>query len=196
MSHDFTRPEHDTPFLRGNRIYLRPTEKEDLIHVRAWYNDPDVRKLIGEVTPSNADALEKWFQRVQEDPNRVWFTVVLNENAKPIGEAGLLRIFYPWRTADLSIILGDKFAWGKGYGTEVMKLLLDYAFGSLALHRIAIGVVGYNERALKFYEKLGFQREGVQRDGYYTDHRFSDFVMMSILEDEYRALHRPDLAHK
>ena len=150
MSHDFTRPEHDTPFLRGNRIYLRPTEKEDLIYVRAWYNDPDVRKLIGEVTPSNADAMEKWFQRMQDDPCRVWFTVVLNENARPIGEAGLLRIFYPWRTADLSIILGDKFAWGKGYGTEVMKLLLDYAFGSLALHRVAIGVVGYNERALKF----------------------------------------------
>ena len=52
--------------------------------------------------------------------------------------------------------------------------------------RIAIGVVGSNSRALRFYENLGFKREGLQRDGYYYDHHYEDFVMMSMLENEYR----------
>ena len=61
--------------------------------------------------------------------------------------------------------------------------------GTLSFHRVSIGVVGFNERALRFYEKVGFKREGIQRDGYFHNHRFYDFVMMSILEDEYRDLY-------
>lgn len=64
---------------------------------------------------------------------------------------------------------------------------MDYAFGYLNMHRVAIGVVGSNQRALRFYEKVGFRAEGVQRDGYYYDHAYHDFVMMSILDDEFRA---------
>lgn len=86
----------------------------------------------------------------------------------------------------MTIVLGEKSSRDQGYGTEAIRLLMDYAFGMLAMHRIAIGVVGINQRALEFYEKVGFRREGVQRDGYYYDHQFSDFVMMSILEDEFR----------
>jgi RimJ/RimL family protein N-acetyltransferase len=189
MFQDITRPHHSTPFLIGETVYLRPFEKEDLPLLRTWSNNPEIRKLTGEVLPTSAGASEKWFERMQNDPDRVWFIIALKENDHPIGEAGLLRIFYPWRTSDLTIILGDPFCWGKGYGSEAIHLLLDYAFGALALHRISIGVVGFNERALRFYEKIGFQREGVQRDGYFYNHQFSDFVMMSLLEDEYRALH-------
>jgi diamine N-acetyltransferase len=178
-------------FLVGKRLYLRPLEKADLAHIRAWANDPQVRRLTGEVKPMSEAGAEEFYERMRNDPDRIWFVVVLKEGDRPIGEAGLLRMFPPWRTTDLSIILGDKGAWGQGYGTEAILLLLDYAFGCLNMHRAAIGVVGWNERALAFYEKVGFRREGVQRDGYYHGHEYSDFVMMSILEDEYRALHAP-----
>ncbi len=69
---------------------------------------------------------------------------------------------------------------------EAAKLMLDYAFGHQNFHRVAIGVVGFNTKALNFYERLGFQLEGVQRDGYYYEHRYHDFVMMSMLEEEFR----------
>jgi RimJ/RimL family protein N-acetyltransferase len=137
------------------------------------------------------ESAEQYLERINSDAARIWFVVVLKENERVIGEAGLLRIFYPWRNTDLTIILGDKFAWGKGYGREATLLLLDYAFGALAMHRVSIGVVGFNDRALRFYEKIGFKREGIQRDGYFFNHQFSDFVMMSILEDEYRAQYLP-----
>jgi len=191
MSFDVTKPETAAPFLHGKQVYLRPVEAGDLPLLRCWANDPEIRRLTGEVMPMSQAGADQFMERIKNDENRVWFAVVQKETEHVIGETGLLRIFYPWRTADLSIILGDKFAWGKGYGRETVLLLLDYAFGALALHRISIGVVGFNERALHFYEKIGFKREGIQRDGYFNNHCFSDFVMMSILEDEYRGIYLP-----
>lgn len=178
--------EEKVCFLRGERIELRPMEKEDLALIRKWANDPDLRGLTGEVTPMTVAGAEEYFERVSHDPNRVWFMIVVRASGQVIGETGLLRMFYAWRTTDLSIILDEKEAWSQGYGTEAIRLLLDYAFGYLNFHRVSIGVVGFNEKALRFYEKIGFKQEGIQRDGYFYDHRYHDFVMMSLLEDEYR----------
>ncbi len=181
-------------FLTGERVYLRPLEKEDFNQLYVWSNDPEIRGLTGEVFPTSQDSIEEFQARLRTDNSRVWFGVVVKENDRLIGEAGLLRMFPAWRTTDLSLIIGDRTAWRKGYGTEAMQLLLEYAFGYLNFHRVAIGVVGSNQRALQFYEKVGFRREGIQRDGYYYDHHYQDFVMMSILEEEFRAERklRPD----
>ena len=99
-----------------------------------------------------------------------------------IGETGLLSIFPAWRTIDWSLIIGDKSARGKGYGTEAAELMPDYAFGYQNMHRVSIDVVGFNVDAIKFYERLGFQREGIQRDGYFLITGTINFVMMSLLE--------------
>ncbi|MBN1135120.1 MAG: GNAT family N-acetyltransferase [Anaerolineae bacterium] len=179
-------------FLIGERLYLRSLEKEDLAQIRRWANDPEIRRLTGEVTPMSQAGADEFLEKVRTDKERVWFVVVLKEGDQVIGEAGLLRIFWPWRTTDLSIIIGDKEAWGQGYGSEAIRLLLDYAFGCLNLHRVAIGVVGFNRRAIRFYEKVGFKQEGVQRDGYYHGHAYHDFVMMSILGEEFRAMQRKE----
>ncbi|MBU2439364.1 GNAT family N-acetyltransferase [bacterium] len=122
-------------------------------------------------------------------PDPIILVIVIKENDRLIGEAGLLRMFHAWRTTDISIIIGEKDAWGKGYGTEAILLLIDYAFRRLNFHRVAIGVVGFNEKAIRFWEKVGFKKEGIQRDGYSYNHKYYDFVMMSILEDEFRELH-------
>jgi diamine N-acetyltransferase len=178
-------------FLAGERIYLRPLEKTDLEHLQEWVNDPYLRWQIGEVMPSSRADMEAYYERIRADTSRVWFAVVRKEDDCLIGEAGLLRMFPPWRTTDLTIIIGDKAAQGQGFGSETIHLLLDYAFGCLNFHRVSIGVVGTNEQAIRFYERIGFQREGIQRDGYYHDHAYHDFVMMSLLENEFRARRTP-----
>jgi len=175
--------------LVGKYIYLRPIEKGDIKYIRIWGNDLEIMSLTGEVRPMSQTDAEEFLKNVQNDKERVWFIMVLKENDQVIGEAGLLRMFKAWRTTDLSIIIGEKEVWGKGYGTEAIILLLDYAFQTLKFHRVAIGVVGFNERAIRFYEKVGFKKEGIQRDGYYHNSTFHDFIMMSILEDEFRKLH-------
>jgi diamine N-acetyltransferase len=178
--------EQATAFLTGKLVYLRPIEDRDIPLLYIWLNDPELRGLTGEVAPTTFAGIQDYAERIRKDESRAWFVIVEKENDRVIGECGLLRMFHPWRTTDLTMIIGDKTAWSKGYGSEAIWLLMDYAFGYLNFHRISIGVVGSNERALRFYEKMGFRREGIQRDGYYYNHTYQDFVMMSILDDEFR----------
>ena len=175
--------------LIGRRVYLRPFERDDLPYIQRWSNDAELRRLTGEVAPMSRAETEKWYKELLADKDRMWFVIALKKSDRVIGEAGLLRMFRPWRATDISIIIGEKDAWGKRYGTEAGRLLLDYAFKRLGFHRVSIGVVGFNKRALKFWESLGFKKEGVHRDEYYYNNEYSDFIMMSILEDEYRELH-------
>ncbi|HEY3315051.1 MAG TPA: GNAT family protein [Bacillota bacterium] len=179
-------------FLTGAGVYLRPLERADLDYVRRWYNDPETRALTGMATPMSEAAAEEWYESAKNDRDRVWFMVVSRDEDRVIGEAGLLRMYHPWRTTDLTIIIGEPEARGHGRGTEAINLLLDYAFGHLGFHRVSIGVVGFNQRAIEFYERVGFKREGLQRDGYYYNHVFHDFVMMSILENDFRALRQKE----
>ena len=172
--------------LIGERILLRPFSKRDLPHIQRWSADAELRKLIGEVAPMSEAEAEKFYKELRADENRAWFVIVLKKGNRVIGEAGLLRMFRPWRNTDMTIIIGEKDAWGKGYGTEAGHLLLDYAFNQLGFHRISIGVVGFNKRALRFWENLGFKKEGVERDEYFYDNKYSDGIMMSILENEFR----------
>jgi RimJ/RimL family protein N-acetyltransferase len=180
----------DSGFLIGEHVILKALEKDDLVHIYKWANDPAIRRLTGEVRPMTQAGAEEFFERVKNDKNRIWFIIVQRKDGRVIGETGLLRMFQDWRTTDLSLIIGEKDARGKGCGTEAINLLLDYAFGYLGFHRVAIGVVGFNDSALRFYEKVGFKREGIQRDGYYHNHQYYDFIMMSILETEFRELQR------
>ena len=187
-------PKQET--LTGRRVYLRPFSRDDLQYIQKWSNDAELRKLTGEVAPMSQAETEKWYKELLDDKDRMWFVIVLKSGNRVIGEAGLLRMFRPWRSTDMTIIIGEKDAWGKGYGTDVGHLLLDYAFIRLGFHRVSIGVVGFNKRALRFWESLGFKKEGVERDEYYYDNEYSDGVMMSILEDEFKKAHKASFGRK
>jgi len=189
MSEYGEKSEGKSRVLSGKRVYLRPLTRADLVYLRKWSEDAEIRGLIGEVASMSQADSERFLKKVYDDSSREWFVVVLKNSNQVIGEAGLLRMDPAWRTTDVSVIISEKEEWGKGYGTEAIHLLLDRAFRHLDFHRVAIGVVGFNDRALRFWEKIGFRKEGVHRDGYYYDHKYYDFVMMSILEDEFRELH-------
>jgi RimJ/RimL family protein N-acetyltransferase len=163
--------------------------REDLVYLQRWSQDADIRALIGEAASMSEADSGKFLEKVRADTERAWFMVVVKENDQVIGEAGLLRMDRAWRTTDVSVVIWEREEWGKGYGHDAILLLLDYAFRHLNFHRVAIGVVSFNERALRFWEKVGFRKEGVQRDGYYYGGKYHDFIMMSILEDEFRGLH-------
>jgi diamine N-acetyltransferase len=176
----------ETEFLSGERVYLRPVAPQDVARLYQWANDAQTRALTGDTRPSTYAGALAYYERIQQDPERVWLAIVRHDTQQVIGETGLLRMFPAWRTTDWSLIVGDPTARGQGYGSEAAWLMLNYAFGQLNFHRVAIGVVGFNQGALRFYQRLGFQQEGIQRDGYFYEHRYYDFVMMSLLEDEFR----------
>ena len=92
------------------------------------------------------------------------------------------------------ITIGEKDAWGQGYGTEATQLMLDHAFGMLGLHRIALFVFEFNERAIRAYKRCGFVMEGRSRESIYRDGRWWDEIAMSVLESDWRRIRAEDAA--
>jgi diamine N-acetyltransferase len=173
-------------FLESTRILLRPIQREDLKYLAELMSDREIGILTGEVYPSTEKGMEEFYERCQKTEDRIWFVIVDKETGKVIGETGFLRMFMPWRTTDFSLVIWDKEYWSKGYGKEIAALMLEYGFNSLNIHRMAIGVVGFNQNALKLWKSIGFVEEGRQKDGYFVNGEYSDFVMLYLLEDDYR----------
>ena len=80
---------------------------------------------------------------------------------------------------------------GQGYGSEAIKWALNWGFHYAGLHKIEIGAFSHNERAVRLYKRLGFVEEGRLRDHFWHEGAWSDLVMLSMLEDEWRAKYRP-----
>jgi RimJ/RimL family protein N-acetyltransferase len=106
-----------------------------------------------------------------------------------IGMCGLHRGRPEDRNAELGIMIGDKSYWSNGYGTDAMLTLLRLGFDSMNLHKVSLGVFEFNERAQACYRKCGFVEEGRSREEYFQDGRYWDIVRMSVLRDEFKALH-------
>ena len=88
----------------------------------------------------------------------------------------------------MGIGIGEREFWGKGYGTDAMDLILRYAFVELNLRRVSLNVFEFNQRALRSYEKAGFQLEGRQRQVMQREGRRSDILYMGILREEWMAI--------
>ena len=171
--------------IRGKKLILREQREEDAAFFARWFNDPMIMFQCGFTETTDEETERK---RITCDHRRKdcrWFTITDLEG-NIVGETGLLRMFPQWRQTDLSIIIPDPAAQGKGYGTEAIRLMLDLAFHEYEMNRVAIGVVGLNERALRFYERIGFIKEGIQEQGYLWNGEYSDFIMMRILRREWK----------
>ena len=172
-------------FLQSERIALRPIQRADIPALMALMSDREIGLLSGEVHPLTEKGFEDFYERCQKTEDRIWFLIVDKQTDKIIGETGFLRIFMPWRTSDFSLVIWDRAYWDAGYGQETAKLMLDYGFKHLNFNRLAIGVVGFNERGLKFWNRIGFKEEGRQIEGYFCNGVYSDFVMMYLLQKDY-----------
>lgn len=172
--------------IEGEKVILRRPVDNDAVYFARWYNEPDVMAKCGFTENTTVENELAAIRRCIESKDRDWYTVT-DKAGKIIGETGLLRMFPQWHCTDFTIILPDPKDQGKGYGTEVTKLMFELAFNQWNFNRISIGVVGFNTSALRFYEKAGFKREGIQEQGYFYNNEFSDFIMMRILKSEYIA---------
>lgn len=164
----------------GKRVILRERRKEDAEFYAYWYSQPKIMFQCGFTEPTTVEQEEK----IPDAEDSDWYTIT-DLNGKIIGETGLLRMWPVWHCTDLSIMIPNPEDQGKGYGTEVINMMCELAFGKYEMNRIAIGVVGKNVEALNFYKRVGFREEGIQEQGYYYNGEYSDFVMMRILRSEW-----------
>lgn len=172
-------------FLQGESVYLRPIEKEDAENCYNSLFNAEVRRLTGTQKSFSRTNIDLFIDKISQDDSRVDLIIALQENHQIIGDIVLMDIDFQNRNASIRVAINSEEYFGKGYGTEAMRLMLDYGFGVLNLHRIELEVFSFNERAIHTYEKLGFKREGLKRDYLYYDYKYHDAIIMSILQDEF-----------
>lgn len=177
-------------FLEGKQVYLRPIELADTDWYFAGLFDRNTRKLTGTQKHFSREQIVSYIEGKAQDSSSVLLLIVACDDDRPIGDIALQDIDRINRNANIRIAINSSSQQGKGYGTEALRLMLNYGFGILNLHRIELNVFSYNERAIHVYEKVGFKREGIQREALFYDHQYHDSILMSILEDEYRSLEK------
>ncbi len=176
-----------TPFLVGDRIYLRPLEREDLNEkYLKWLNDPQVnRYLESGLFPSARDGLEEFYKRVSSSGD-VILAIAEKESDEHIGNVKLGPINWVHRRATFGILIGEMRFWGRGIGTEATKLMVEYGFFRLNLRKIDLGVYACHEAAVRLYETVGFKIEGRFREDLFNNGAYTDRIWMGLLRSEYR----------
>lgn len=169
-----------------DRLTLRTYRESDLDDIQALWNDPLAQKTqsIDHVVPRGP----KFKQTIQGwlDNSRFHCVIVLKGTEEFVGYVTLRDEQAKNRDGDIAIMIVQKY-WSKGYGTEVMKFVVDYAFRSLGLHRVSLGVFAINDRGINLYKKLGFVEEGRIRKSQWIDGAWHDVILMGILEEEWAA---------
>ncbi|MEC0091119.1 GNAT family N-acetyltransferase [Paenibacillus macquariensis] len=174
--------------IEGTTINLRLARESDFQSYHAFLLEPESNRLTGTQRDFSQDEISDWIKNISKiHEDRVDFMIISKDTDEFLGEVVLSEIDSINRNANIRIAIGMQQS-GKGYGTEAMNLMLRYGFETLNLHRIGLEVYAFNPRAIHVYEKIGFQREGVQRDWLYSEGKFHDLIMMSILENEFQRI--------
>ena len=175
------------PVTRGERVYLRPADRQDLPTFVRWFNDADVlRNLVGRAPMSEA-AEAQWYDRMlaAQGTTDYHFVICLLEDKRPIGTVGLHGLDLVNGNAEFGIAIGEKAEWGKGYGTDATRAICRFGFGELRLERISLYYYDGNDRGRRTYEKAGFVHEGTLRRAHYANGEHRDVYIMSILREEW-----------
>lgn len=178
--------------LRGKSVLLRPFRRSDISYFLKWFNDPEIVQYLEMYLPMTEMSEEKFIEelgttRARSDVLLV-IEVIEGDSTKPIGNCGLHQINPKDHNAIFGVIIGEKNYWSKGFGVEAARLLINYGFQQLNLHRISSSAIAFNERSIRLHKKLGFREEGRLRQAMFKKGQYHDRVEFGILREEWKGL--------
>jgi RimJ/RimL family protein N-acetyltransferase len=173
--------------LKGERVVLRPIQRGDLPRLWELVSDFEVAVLgnPGPIVPHSLAESEANFDQELAQPrkDRAYFAIDLD--GELIGEAGLHQISHFNRSCELGIGIGREY-WGKGFGQDAVRTLVDYAFEHLNMNRVGLYTLAEDPRAVGAYRKAGFVEEGRIRQHAWVRGRYEDELVMSVLRQEWK----------
>jgi RimJ/RimL family protein N-acetyltransferase len=179
--------------LRGEHVRLAAADPQELSKVFSnWSRDSELMRLFGSgpARTYSAHATQSFYEKELDasSENHSWFSIRALDDDRLLGETDLQVDYWSAREAFIGIGIYNREDWGKGFGTEAMKLALRFAFLELNLYRVSLTVFEYNPRAIRSYEKAGFQHEGRLRGALLKDGKRWDMFYMGILFDDWKVL--------
>ena len=179
----------------GRLVCLRALEKSDLDEIMRFYNDYELRRLLGPPIIRSREYIAEWVDRVSlwtpwRDGHLV-MAIVQKDNNEFLGIARIEAVMFPHGRAEIGISIYDPKQRGKGYGTDATLVTLWIGFNILGLHSIYLDTMEDNERSIHVYEKIGFKRVGVLRETEFIDGSHKGLLIMDILRDEFQKKYPP-----
>lgn len=174
--------------IRGKRIGFRPLEEGDAKRCYCWFNDGEILRFVIDQFPKTMTYETEWLKQDRSSHDDVTMALVVLDDGQHIGNGGLHRIDWHNRCATMGLVIGDKDAQNKGYGTEAETLLMEFGFQVLGLDRIQASVITNNPRSRKVAERVGFRYEGARRRRYFRDGEWFDEEVFGILREEWLSL--------
>jgi RimJ/RimL family protein N-acetyltransferase len=174
--------------LVGDRVILRRHVPGNLAAFMRWYADPEVSRLTRyQEGPMARPEIERFFQARVLGSDSLAMAIHEKATDRLLGTCAFSQLDGENGSALFHITIGEKDVWGKGFGTEATRLMVEHAFERLRLHRIGLSVFAFNGRAIRAYQRAGFVIEGRAREAIRRDNRWWDEVEMSILDSDWRA---------
>lgn len=170
--------------LIGDNIYLSPRNIEDVEKYTEWLNDFETTDYIGRSSQLMTSECEKKYLEDHINDEAA-FAIVRKDDNNLIGSVSLEKIDHINRVGTLGIFIGDKDSRNLGFGSEAIKLILDYGFNYLNLNNIMLDVLEINPRAIACYKKCGFREIGKRRSAKYINGKYIDVISMDILSEEF-----------
>jgi len=173
--------------IRGERIYLRAIERDDLQRCYDWMNDEQLTATLAHRYPFSLAREADWIERATrgQDPSELSLAICLVQGDRHIGSCGLVQVDRDNRTATLGIFIGERDCRGQGFGEDAVRALCRFAFDEMNLHKIRLDVYATNPGALKTYERVGFRREGLLRQEIFRSGSYVDVIRMGLLAKEF-----------
>jgi len=168
--------------IAGEKIYLSPMNIDDAGIYTKWMNDNEVSGNLSSY-PHAVSYISERRSIEQLSTNGQNFAIVMSENDYLIGNISLMNIDHLNRTANVGLFIGEADKRNNGYGSEALRLILEYGFNTLNLHNIMLRVNEDNTAALTCFKKLGFKEFGRRKEAKFKDGRYIDVVYMEILSE-------------
>lgn len=175
--------------LKGQKVLLRAMTRDDLERLCQFNNDVEVEVAGGgdPPIPQSLARLQADFDANVGKGGRDGTSFAIEADGVFIGGCALFQFDAVARTCSLGITIGDKNYWGRGYGTDTVRVLLEYAFRLQNLRRVYLSVNSSNARAIGAYQRCGFVEEGRLRSHVWSNGQYIDLVQMGILREEWSA---------
>lgn len=173
--------------LKGHRTLLRPLRSADAARQHLFDQDTELSVLDCRLpVPARHERADDFVAQRQEDQRDV-ARLAIEVDKQYIGHCSLSGLRHPHGDLELGILIGDREYCSRGYGREVVRVLLSYGFQALGARRIALTTHEDDPRAIRCYSACRFVEEGRPRQAFWTGRRYADLVEMSILRDEWTA---------
>jgi ribosomal-protein-alanine N-acetyltransferase len=173
-------------FLTGERLYLRLVEKTDIPTSIEWLNDQETTKWMQNgLYPKTEKEMLAYYNSMQK-PN-LYLAIILKDGNRYIGNISLKNNSQNGYYSEVSIIIGDKSAWGKGYAPEAISLLAVHCFKRLNIHKLKAGAVVNNTACIRAFVRAGFHVEGTEREAVYSEGKFRDISVLALIRSDMEA---------